>query len=75
MYKHTKNRGLLLNRIRNFGEIEGYVVSWNTLKEEGVSNKTRKEFSACNGKKLFELFKTFSVVRTIYLEITLTISL
>ena len=30
---------------------EGDVVSWNTLQEEGVSNRTQKEFPSCAGKK------------------------
>ena len=29
---------------------EGDVVSWNTLKEEGVTNRTQKEFTACDGR-------------------------
>ena len=29
---------------------EGDVISWNTLKEKGDSNRTQKEFTACNGK-------------------------
>ena len=34
----------------------GDVVSWNTLKEEGVSNKAKKQFTACKGKTYFMLF-------------------
>ena len=30
---------------------EGDVVSWNTLKVKGVSNRTQKEFPSCAGKK------------------------
>ena len=30
---------------------EGDVVSWNTLQEEGVSDRTQKEFTACKGKR------------------------
>ena len=35
---------------------EGDVVSWNTLGEAGVSTKTQKEFTACNGKRSFFSF-------------------
>ena len=48
---------------------EGDVVSWNTLQEEGVSNRTEKEFTACNGKQFFKLFfKMLPVIKIIYLE-------
>ena len=37
---------------------EGDVVSWFTLHEKGVSNRTQKEFTACDGKQL-KLWKKF----------------
>ena len=38
-------------------ETEGDVVSWNTLKEEGVSIRTEKEFTACHGKQFMSNFE------------------
>ena len=35
----------------------GDVVSWNTLKEEGVSIRTEKEFTACHGKQFMSNFE------------------
>ena len=44
-------------------ETEGDVASWNTLKEKGVSNRTRKEFTACNGKRSFFSFIDILIFR------------
>ena len=33
---------------------EGDVASWNSLKEKGVSNRTQREFTACNGTESFK---------------------
>ena len=42
--------------------MEGDVVSWNTLQEEGSAIWTKKEYTDCNGKKTLKLFMNLTVL-------------
>ena len=57
-------REMTLDELNNEGcGTEGDVASWNTLKEKGVSNRTQKKFSACNGKRSFFSFIDILIFR------------
>ena len=48
---------------------EGDVVSWNTLKEEGVSSRTEKKLTACDGKESCKLFKKSNLLLELLIHI------